>query len=176
MTDDIDIEGLKRLCDEARATKTINAELVRLLLDYEPDTGILTWKKRTSEMYSEAKYPLNRASLWNNTHAGQPLTYVDKNGYIVTTIFYRFCKGHRLAWLWMTGEWPKDQIDHINGDRADNRWVNLRACTQAENQQNVGLTRRNTSGFMGVTWHPTEKKWQASIRAAGRNDDFRRFK
>ena len=74
---------------------------------------------------------------------------------------YRTC---RLAWLYQTGEWPENQIDHINRDRDDDRWANLRPATNAENGRNAGLSARNTSGVKGVCWHRRKEKWQASIR------------
>lgn len=76
---------------------------------------------------------------------------------------------HRLAWLYMTGAWPTNQIDHINGVRDDNRISNLRGATNAENQQNTALRDDNTSGFMGVSWFRERGKWHARITIAGKD-------
>jgi len=72
---------------------------------------------------------------------------------------------HRLAWLYMTGEWPENQIDHINHIGTDNRWVNLRDTD--ENPMNRGMQGNNTSGFTGVSWHKYGKKWQAEMQVGG---------
>ncbi len=70
---------------------------------------------------------------------------------------------HRLAWLFVHGVWPKEQIDHRNGIRDDNRFVNLREATLAENNQNRGVSPRNTSGHTGVYFNKKTGKWHAEI-------------
>jgi hypothetical protein len=76
----------------------------------------------------------------------------------------------------MTGSWPKEQIDHINGDPLDNRWSNLREATQSQNNWNTRLSRNNTSGYKGVSWHKGERKWDATIMAYGKSHFLGRFK
>jgi len=71
-------------------------------------------------------------------------------------------KTHKLAWLYMTGAFPENEIDHINGDGFDNRWVNLRAATRKENMENTSLFSSNTSGHRGVTWYKRNMKWGAT--------------
>lgn len=71
-----------------------------------------------------------------------------------------FC--HRVAWLYMTGNMPKDCIDHINRIKDDNRFVNLRECTRQQNNLNVSLKANNKSGYKGVSWSKTSKKWKAT--------------
>jgi len=73
-------------------------------------------------------------------------------------------KAHRLAWLYVHGEWPPEQLDHINGQRDDNRVENLRSATRAENAGNSKRRADNTSGFKGVYWNAQRSKWQAKIR------------
>lgn len=82
---------------------------------------------------------------------------------------------HRVAWFLHYGEWPDRQVDHINGDRADNRIVNLRLATHSENQQNRRRPSNNTSGHKGVSWIKRYQKWQATIRVGRRNINLGRF-
>lgn len=63
----------------------------------------------------------------------------------------------------MTGKWPTSQVDHINGDRSDNRWANLRQATQSQNSMNIGRRSTNVSGFKGVHWNKATQKWRACI-------------
>jgi hypothetical protein len=67
---------------------------------------------------------------------------------------------HRIAFFLMTGRWPK-YVDHINGDKTDNRWCNLREATMAQNKANESLRSSNKSGLKGVSWHKAAGKWEA---------------
>lgn len=100
----------------------------------------------------------------STSNMGVPAGYVQKRGNIAISVLGKAYKAHRLAWLYMTGDWPKDQIDHINGDPTDNRWSNLREVDNMENTRNVGIPKNNTSGVMGVWWHKQNKKWCAEIK------------
>ena len=131
----------------------IHQDRLQKLLDYDPDTGLFTWLVRTNK-----RIKIGAA-------AGSP----HNEGYRQIKIDGEKHLAHRLAWLWMTGDWPAHQLDHINGIRDDNRWDNLREATQAENNQNMAMHRDNTSGFMGVCWHRLAGKWMAQIRVAGRS-------
>lgn len=75
---------------------------------------------------------------------------------------------HRVAWVLMTGKWPDGEIDHDNGIRTDNRWVNLKDVTSVQNGRNQGIKSSNTSGYTGVSWHASSRKWRASIRVDGK--------
>lgn len=70
---------------------------------------------------------------------------------------------HRLAWLYMTGSFPKAQIDHINHDATDNRWKNLREATNQQNMKNKSISSYNKSGLTGVVWRDKRKKWSSQI-------------
>lgn len=74
---------------------------------------------------------------------------------------------HRLAFYCMTGQWPKKHIDHINGDKMDNRWCNLREANMAQNKANEGLRSTNTSGWKGVSLHKPTQRWRSYIGATG---------
>jgi hypothetical protein len=77
---------------------------------------------------------------------------------------WRRVYAHRVAWASMTGAWPKRQVDHINSDRADNRWENLRAANPSENGGNQGIRKNNTSGAKGVSWYKRDSVWTAHIK------------
>ena len=137
----------------------ISSEYLRSVLGYEPETGVLTWKARS-------KITHHTVHTWNKRFAGKPAGYKGYDKYIRITLKgfnKRIFMAHRLVWLIMTGDWPQDQIDHINHNRADNRWVNLRAVSARENLMNSNLRSDNTSGFVGVFWDNDLKKWRASI-------------
>lgn len=88
------------------------------------------------------------------------------DGYLESMIFNKVYKNHRLAIFYMTGEWP-DEVDHINGDRADNRIVNLRSVSKQENMKNRGRSKNNTSGASGITWFKQTGQWRVRINANG---------
>jgi HNH endonuclease/AP2 domain len=130
----------------------ITADWIKNVLEYNPETGFFFWKQR----FGRRGVPGKRAGT------------IDFNGYMVVTINGKRFKGHRLAWLVMTGNWPVLAVDHINGDRSDNRFENLREANCSENQHNRRLQRNNKSGYQGVAWDSHAGKWRAGIRADGR--------
>lgn len=139
-------------------------ELLQILLDYDPETGSLHWRKRDRTMFSNC--PLRPAhevrDRWNTKNAGRPaLTTLTHNGYMFGTLFGRSVRAHHVIWAMMTGKWPTAQIDHINGIRTDNRWANLRQVQPSENSQNMCLPGNNTSGRIGVS--RGRRGWQAYI-------------
>ena len=138
-------------------TDLITAEYVRDILDYNAETGDFTWRRR-EEM------PLK----WNARFAGHKAGSMAKNGYFRVTINYVDYFAHRLAWLYVTGSWPKEQIDHADLNQLNNRWVNLREATGAQNVCNRRLQSNNKSGFKGVCWDKRFGKWQVSIGLNGK--------
>lgn len=142
----------------------MNAEYLRNVLDYDPETGNWLWKWRHD---AERKWNLR----WANKPAGSKSVI----GYWAITINKKAYYGHRLAWLWMTGSWPTDLIDHKNETRDDNRWSNLRAATKSENMNNRGATKINTVGLKGVGWNARLNKYKAQIRVDGRNKHLGMF-
>ena len=132
--------------------KNITVETVRAVLDYEPDTGIFRWRVSCG-----------------NVKAGAAAGSVRSDGYAVIKINGMQFMAHRLAWLYTHGVMPQDQIDHLNGDKRDNRIANLRDVSQFTNQQNQTRPRTdNISGYRGVSWERGNKRWRAQIRANGR--------
>jgi hypothetical protein len=138
--------------------RQLTAERLREVLDYNPETG--AFKRRIDR-------PGCKAGQIAGTIA---------NGYRQIEIDYKLFRASRLAWLYMTGQWPRHMVDHINGKRDDDRWCNLRDVTPAQNARNRGVCRRNTSGRVGV--HPVKKsgKWGAEIWLDGRNKRLGHFK
>lgn len=136
------------------------AEQLKQMLEYNPDTGDLSWKERPLEFF---KNPGDR-DRWNTRMAGKvALNYIDNNGYKMGRIYDRPVKAHRVAWAIHHGEWPEAHIDHINSDRADNRIENLRVVTRLENQRNQKRRRDNPSGHTGV--YHIGKRWVAKIKS-----------
>lgn len=139
-----------------RTNRSIPVPELRKLIDYDPGSGTFTWRTR--------KLP-----KWDAKFAGKTAGSVAATGYVTLRIMDRAYLAHRVAWAMVTGEWPGSlQIDHIDGDRSNNRIANLRLATNAENAQNTGARSRNTSGYLGVVWFKPKRKWKAEIRAGGR--------
>jgi hypothetical protein len=123
----------------------LTAEKLRQLLDYDPATGVFTWKFREEVSRNEV--------AWNRRFLGKIAgrTKPNKNGYLELAIDGVLYYSHRLAWLYMTDEWPEDQIDHKNLNKADNRFENLREATAPNNGWNTRALKRGKSGFKGVS-------------------------
>lgn len=147
--------------------KLPSARVLRRLLDYDPCTGRLFWKERPAWLFSGKVYPRHRAQLqWNTKLSGKEAFLTQHGrGYLIGGIFDQSHLAHRVAWCWYFGHWPEDQIDHINGDKGDNRISNLRAVTQLVNAKNLPASRLNTSGFRGVSFNKRTGRWRARITA-----------
>ena len=116
------------------------------LLHYNPETGVFTW----------------RVSPSSTAKVGQVAGHTNKKtSYLQIGLVSKLYQGHRLAWFYMTGEWPRKYIDHINGVKDDNRWVNLREATSQQNMFNKSSLRGSSSNYKGVHWHKITKKWAA---------------
>ena len=99
----------------------------------------------------------------NAVKVGDIVGSVSSSGHLVVYIFGRSYKLHRIIWVYLYGHAPKGQIDHINGDRADNRASNLREVSNLDNCRNQKIRKTNKSGVMGVCWHKRRCKWQSNI-------------
>ena len=88
----------------------------------------------------------------------------DSHGYVVLKIGSKMFKAHRLAFLYMLGRFPKGDVDHVNMQRADNRWINIREATRRENNVNLRSRPGSSSKFLGVAFSKTHSKWAARIR------------
>lgn len=133
------------------------------LLAYDSETGVLTWRGRPRELFVKRR----AWARWNTCFAGKDaLATPTIGGYRHGRIFYKQYKAHRVIWALVYGEWP-EEVDHINGVRADNRLANLRAVTRSENMRNKKRHRNNTSGVVGVSWDEPDAKWRVQIQAEG---------
>jgi hypothetical protein len=109
-------------------------------------------------------------ATWNTRYAGkEALGHVDADGYKIGAILGRNYLAHRIIWLIISGCCPSGEIDHINGNRSDNRIANLRDVSKSENQRNATIRSDNASGFTGVCWHKAANKWIASIFVQKKN-------
>jgi len=125
---------------------------LRELLYYDPDTGIFTRK-------------IDRQCVKKGQIAGSK----NKPGYLKIGIEGKVYSAHRLAWLYLYGEIPKGvEIDHVNGNKSDNRIVNLRLATHQQNMENQKTHATNKSGYKGVSWWAPTKKWKAQIGHQGK--------
>lgn len=130
----------------------IDILLLRNLLSYDPDSGELRWKNPTSP----------------RVRSGDVAGRINIDGYVTVSIKSGFYRGHRVAFAIWHGRWPNGQLDHINGVRHDNRMVNLRECSNAQNQHNRRRSRRNKSGIKGVYFDKHSGKWRALIRISSK--------
>ncbi len=128
----------------------LTAQRLKELFHYDSDTGLFT------------RFPVKGIS-------GRHCVGAIKHGYLIIGVDHKYYRAHRLAWLYVHGEWPNDGIDHINGDKVDNRISNLRAATQAQNLQNISKANRNSkSGLRGTSWNSGNNKWRAEILVDGK--------
>lgn len=125
----------------------LTVEEIQNKFRYEPDTGHIYW-------IEPGKGKIKKKP------AGTKL----KSGYIGIWAGTQRYQAHRLAWVLYYGCWPNDQIDHINGDKADNRIANLREATNSQNGKNYGFNKSNTSGVKGVSWCKNTGRWRAVIK------------
>ncbi len=131
---------------------------------YAPDSGAMIWQPKSGDSAEVRR--------WNRRYAGREAGCVDDRGYVRIVVLVgskkQKIRGHQLAWFIVHGRLPTGEIDHINGDRADNRIANLRDVTKVENQRNKGLQRNNTTGYVGVTRSRGRSLWEAHGREGNR--------
>lgn len=134
---------------EQESLKKLTQQRVKELFDYDPISGEIRWRKPQSPRLK----------------AGDLAGSITKQGYTNIRLDGHTYKAHRLAWLYMTGEHPPHEVDHINRIKGDNRWENLRKATKDENQWNASLRSDSTSGVSGVTFHKATGRWKTQCWA-----------
>ena len=145
------------------ASNDTSISLLRESLRYDRATGELFWLVRPLSHFKSER----DAARWNSRHAGKPAFVTVVRGYASGDFFGKTHRAHRVAWALSHGEWPIGQIDHIDGNRANNALENLRVVSCAENNRNRKRPNNNTSGSVGVTWNARDKRWRAQICVNG---------
>lgn len=127
-------------------------------VSYDPASGEFWWLERTDQ-----------TGQWNGRWAGKRAGWTTKNGYRAVEIDGERHYVHRLVFLIMTGEWPDDEVDHINLDKGDNRWSNLRPASHLQNSSNKAVRRDSGTGVKGVQYHKKAGRFMARIRCRGKS-------
>ena len=134
----------------------LSLDRANALLNYDSDTGFLSWNISPS----------------NNIKPGKRAGTISRRGYLKVKIGGKSYPAHHLVWLLANGSYPESEIDHIDGDKLNNRISNLRLANRHQNNTNVLKRKDNTSGFKGVTWRPKRNKWAARISINGKRKNL----
>lgn len=146
----------------------ISLEILHVLICYNPETGSMVWKERSVDLFvaTEGRSAQGIANTWNAKNAGkEALRSVCGHGYRAGSIFGISITAHRVAFAMANGFWPV-AVDHINGDKTDNRAANLRAATTAENSRNYKKPPGKNSRYRGVSKSTNCASWTAAISCA----------
>lgn len=138
----------------------LTAEKLRDLRIYHPETGVFV---RKIPAHNWAKGTIVAGTL--------------SHGYIRMTVVQKIYAAHRLAWLWMTGKWPSMDIDHIDGNRANNAWGNLRQVDRSTNLENLRAAKSSnrSTGLLGAYRSPTQGRYVSRIQVRGVNKSLGSF-
>lgn len=139
----------------------VTPELLREFLRYDSETGELFWRERSARYFPLVRQE-RQARQWNTRCAGKPAMLSKINGHCVGSIFNYLFQAHRVAWAIHYGKWPDKVIDHINGNPADNRIINLRDVETCENSRNVAIPKNNKTGYPGVRKTPYGR-WRSEL-------------
>jgi hypothetical protein len=120
------------------------------VLDYNPETGIFTWKAPTKQQ-------------WNQKIGAEAGSY-DQKGYRKIMVDRVRVTSHVLAWMYVYGVWPSAHVDHINMVKDDNRIANLREANDSQNKANCPAYKNNPTGLKGAYWYPKTQTWVSKIR------------
>lgn len=134
-------------------------EQLHQVIRYNPDTGKFLRLTTTS----------------SNAIAGEECGNLDSQGYLRFRVLGQEFRAHRLAVFYMTGKWPL-VTDHINGNRADNRWSNIRVTDSKGNARNLSTRHDNKSGHKGVTWDSRREKWLVQLGRDGEKITIGRYR
>jgi hypothetical protein len=144
--------------DKTKTTK-LTQDYLKECLTYDPETGIFTWNERPVHHFKSQGF----CDHWNKRFANKDITGVSDQGYIRMEINNRPYKAHRFAFLYMEGYLPEHGVDHIDRNRLNNKWINLREVGKKCNGQNCNLSKANKSGVTGVRWDKRLNRWISQI-------------
>lgn len=150
--------------------KEINQKYLCECLVYGKNTGRFTWLKRPIEHFVS----ISACNTWNGKFAGEDACRIDATGYQIISIDGISLKAHHAAFIIMEENKP-EEVDHINGIRSDNSWVNIRSVTRLENTKNRKLRSDNPSGYPGVAFRKEQNKWRAKISHKGKRISLGQF-
>ena len=139
--------------------KDLTQKELKRQLHYNPKTGIFKW------IISKRGLSSKKMCGWKR-----------EDGYMIIGVNYKRYYAHRLAWLYVYGEFPKKQIDHINRNKTDNRIENIRDASPSTNNKNKPLQKNNKSGYKGIYWDTHRNKWVAQIKLNGKQKNLGGFK
>lgn len=142
-------------------------EKAKKAFSYDPESGVIT---RIGFIREDCANDLSHAKLtkiWCGKPTGYNKAFPHNMRYQIITYCSRHYRAHHLAVLLMTGSWPENIVDHIDGDGLNNRWMNLRKATQADNTRNRRKTIPTKSGIMGVYWSKKNSKWYVKMTVNG---------
>lgn len=148
-----------------------NTDQLRELVEYNPETGKMYFKPRPMSMFPNARI----GKAWNTRCAGKEAFSTNNRGYRCGPINGILCIAHRAAWALYYGEWPSEDIDHINQVKSDNRIKNLRLATDSENLRNIPMYSTNTSGYKGVSKCKRSGRWVARVSTGKEYKSLGRF-
>lgn len=133
--------------------EALTAQYLRSVLDYDPKTGLFFWRLRDGQ------------KRWNARFAGQPAGSITEAGYVKIRLGKERPGqyAHRLAWLYVHGVWPPEEVDHRDRDRSNNRIDNLRLAGRSENMRNAAAARRSATRTRGIWFDKKHGKWEACI-------------
>ncbi|MCD8514634.1 MAG: HNH endonuclease [Burkholderiaceae bacterium] len=138
----------------------VSVQRLRELFDYDDEAGVLYWK-------------VSYGKAFKGNRAG----YVNASGYMTVGLIGEKFRVHRIVWAVVHGAWPKHVIDHIDGNKLNNRIENLRSVSASVNMQNIRKpTKANTSGYLGVYWSQRRGGWMASLSTAGKQTRWGPYK
>ncbi len=149
--------------------REITPSVLHALLRLDPETGRLYWRERGVEWFKDTpgRTAAGARAIWNAQNAGRE-AFLKRHprGYVCGVIFNRRYLAHRVVFAMTHGYWPEGDVDHINGIRTDNRPVNLREATRAQNNRNISRHRDGSSAFKGVSWAGHAGRWVAQGKDA----------
>lgn len=151
--------------EELPASGRVTVDLLRHFIDINLSDGSMRWKHRHRHHFkSDVSF-----KGWNTRYAGKPtFKSTDGRGYLRASIQDKDYKAHIVAWALYHSEWPRGEVDHINGNKKDNSLNNLRLATSSQNKMNVSPRIGGSSSHKGVCWVSTRGKWEARITANGK--------